>query len=127
MSLPTIAVGAVVVDAGRILLVRRGQPPAEGLWAVPGGRVEPTETIRGAVAREVQEETGLSVDPGSLAWWGRIPSDGGAFLVFDFHATLRGGELSAASDAAEARWVPLEDVLSLPIVPSMRELMEAVR
>jgi 8-oxo-dGTP diphosphatase len=65
---PTVAVGAFVFDPeGRVLLVERGQPPGAGLWTVPGGRLEPGETLAQGVAREVREETGLVVEVGALA------------------------------------------------------------
>ena len=59
-SRPEVAVGAIAVDAGRLLLVRRGHGPAAGLWSVPGGRVEPGEMLVEAVVRELAEETGLA-------------------------------------------------------------------
>ena len=58
-SRPEVAVGAIAVDAERLLLVRRGHGPAAGLWSVPGGRVEPGEMLVEAVVRELAEETGL--------------------------------------------------------------------
>lgn len=124
---PTIGVGAVVVEDGRLLLVRRAKPPAEGLWAVPGGRVEPHETVRDAVAREATEETGLRVEVGPLAWTGRVRGPSHDYLLFDYFARVVGGELAAGSDAAEARWVPLDDVEDLPVVPAMRELLAVLR
>lgn len=127
MRTPVIGVGAVIVEDGRILLVQRGKPPAEGLWAVPGGRVEPTETVREAVAREAFEETGLDVDVGDLVWTGRIQGTDHDYLLFDFHARVMGGELRAASDAADARWVPLDAVEGLPIVDAMRDLLVVLR
>ncbi len=127
MTTPVIGVGAVIVDDGRILLVQRGNPPAQGLWAVPGGRVEPEETIREAVAREAEEETGLHVDVGDLVWTGRVGGPYHDYLLFDFRARVVGGELAAASDAADARWVPLDEVEDLPIVGAMRDLLEALR
>lgn len=127
MTTPVVGVGAVIVEDGRILLVKRGKPPAEGLWAVPGGRVEPDETVREAVVREAAEETGLEVEVGDLAWTGRIRGSERDYLLFDFHARVVGGDLAAASDAADARWVPLDEVELLPIVGAMHDLLEALR
>src|SRR2546423_1562523 len=58
---PIVAVGAFVFDSERVLVVERAKPPGEGLWTVPGGRLERGETLAQAVAREVREETGLVV------------------------------------------------------------------
>ncbi|MGD9150765.1 MAG: NUDIX hydrolase, partial [Desulfobacterales bacterium] len=58
---PRVAVGAVVFKEDRVLLVRRGQPPAENLWAIPGGSVEIGETLQQAAEREIWEETGIRI------------------------------------------------------------------
>jgi 8-oxo-dGTP diphosphatase len=100
---PTIrCVGAVVHDAaGRLLLVRRANDPGRGQWSLPGGRVEPGESDADAVARELQEETGLEVRVGSLV--GSVQR--GPFLIFDYTAEAVGGLLQAGDDAAAAAWV----------------------
>lgn len=95
-------VGAVVHDAaGRLLLIRRGQPPSAGTWSLPGGRVEPGESDADAVVREVREETGLDVVPGALA--GTMTRE--PYEIFDYRCSPRGGTLRAGDDAADARWV----------------------
>jgi len=63
---PIVAVGAVIVDDGRVLLVKRGQEPLKGQWSLPGGAVEIGETLQAALAREVREETCLEVDVGPV-------------------------------------------------------------
>jgi 8-oxo-dGTP diphosphatase len=98
--------GLVFDDTGRLLLIRRGTPPAEGSWSVPGGRLEPGETPEQACAREVAEETGLSVRV--LRHAGRVYRDGPEGVVYaidDFVCEPTGGTLHAATDAADARWV----------------------
>jgi 8-oxo-dGTP diphosphatase len=108
-------VGAVIKDeAGRMLLVLRGHGPGKGLWSIPGGRVEPGETDEEAVIREVREETGLEVMCGQLLGSVDRPAPAEAIIeIRDFIAVVIGGELLAADDAADARWVSPADVASL--------------
>ena len=61
---PLIGVGAVIVDAGRAVIVRRAHEPLKGEWSIPGGVLEIGETLRGGAAREALEVTGLVVEPG---------------------------------------------------------------
>lgn len=116
-----LAVGAVVVHDGQLLLVRRGRPPAAGLWSVPGGRVEPGETLADAVVREVREETGLDVEPRELLGWAERRTEGHHFVILDFRAVAAQpfGELLAGDDAAAARMVPIREVRRLPLVPGL--------
>jgi 8-oxo-dGTP diphosphatase len=107
---PIVGVGAVIVDRGRVLLVKRGSPPLLGEWSLPGGVVELGETLRAAAEREAREETGLIVKAGQvLEVLDRIiPGKDGApqyhYVLIDFLCTLQGGELCAGGDAADARW-----------------------
>lgn len=114
-------VGAVIKDAaGRLLLIRRGHPPGEGLWSLPGGRVEAGETDQQAVAREVSEETGLSVAPGPLIGSVTRPGPDGAVLeIRDYAASVTGGILAAGDDAADARWVRPAELGTLPLTTGL--------
>lgn len=87
--------------SGRLLLIRRAHDPARGKWSLPGGRVEQGESDLQAVIRELREETGLTVLPGTLA--GTVIR--GQYEIFDYRCTVAGGKLSAGDDAADARWV----------------------
>jgi 8-oxo-dGTP diphosphatase len=108
-------VGAVIRDAAdRILLVKRGHEPGRGLWSVPGGRIEPGETDEQALIREVREETGLEVQCGPLLGAVERPGLAGTTLVIrDYRAVIIGGELAAADDAADARWMTAGEVSGL--------------
>lgn len=95
-------VGAVVHDStGRLLLIRRGHEPGRGRWSLPGGRVEDGETDQVAVARELLEETGLTVAPGALV--GSVVR--GPYEIHDYACTVLGGTLRAGDDADDARWI----------------------
>jgi 8-oxo-dGTP diphosphatase len=119
-------VGAIVRDSeGRVLLVRRGQPPGEGLWSLPGGRVEGDETDEQALVRELREETGLHVHVGPLVGVVERPApEGNVFSIHDYGATVRGGVLNPGDDAGEVRWVTLEE---LPTLPTTEGLLETLR
>jgi ADP-ribose pyrophosphatase YjhB (NUDIX family) len=118
-------VGAVVHDpAGRLLVIRRGHPPGEGLWSLPGGRVEPGEADAAAVVRELREETGLEVTPGVLI--GSVTRPGPAGVTYDIHdyaATVTGGMLRAGDDAAEVRWATDLELRVLPTTPGLLEAL----
>jgi ADP-ribose pyrophosphatase YjhB (NUDIX family) len=97
--------GGIVHDAeGRLLLVRRGNPPGEGLWSLPGGRVEPGETDAEAVTREVAEETGLSVTVGRLAGTVLRPGPTGVHEIHDHLCQVESGVLRPGDDAVDAQW-----------------------
>ena len=107
---PLVGVGAVVVEAGRVLLVRRGREPLKGHWSLPGGLLEVGEALTAGVAREVLEETGLIVEPVELVeLLDRIHREDQKiryhYVIADYLCWVSGGALKAASDADEARWV----------------------
>ena len=104
---PVRCVGAIVRDdQGRLLMVQRGHAPSAGTWSVPGGRVESGESDADAVVREVREETGLEVRPNELVGHVERPGPGGVvYDIFDYAADVVSGQLTAGTDAADARWV----------------------
>jgi len=124
----TRCVGAVIHDqAGRLLVVQRGQAPGRGLWSIPGGRAEPGETDIEALTREVAEETGLRIRVGELA--GRVQRAGPGGLTYDI-ADYRCEPLDpddravvAGDDAEDVRWVDLREYTTLSLVEGLTETL----
>ena len=121
---PCVCVGAIAIDDDRLLLVRRRNEPGQGSWSVPGGRVEPGETVQEAVVRELLEETGVEgVCTGLIGVAERIGDDH-HFVILDYSVeVLAPAPPEAGSDAAEARWVALNDVAELDLVEGLAEFL----
>jgi secondary thiamine-phosphate synthase enzyme len=116
---PIAAVGAVILDGDRVLLVQRRQEPLEGEWSLPGGAVEIGETLEAALAREVREETSLDVVVGPVVEvLDSIRRDAGGraeyhYIIIDYACRVRRGTSTAATrgtDAADVRWVPVDEL-----------------
>ena len=129
-SLPVLAVAAIIVDNGEILLVKRANEPARGKWSPPGGVVELGESLVDAVRREVREECGLEIEVDGLLdvvevirrdSKGRIRFH---YVILDYLAHPTGGELRPGEDASEVRWIPLRELGNYEITHSLRELVE---
>jgi 8-oxo-dGTP diphosphatase len=117
------------VDGDSVLLVKRGHEPLKGEWSLPGGVVELGETLGEALAREVLEETGLEVAIGPVVEVldrvqrtaeGRVEYH---FVIIDYVCRPRGGSLACATDADEARWVPLRDLDAFRPTASVRAVV----
>ena len=133
---PLVGVGAIIVEDGRVLLIRRGQPPQMGQWSLPGGVVECGEALRDAVVREAREETGLAVEARDmLGVYERIvhgesapASAGGSrvryhYVLIDFLCRPVGGGLAAGSDAADVRWFSPEELEGLNLAADTLEVI----
>jgi ADP-ribose pyrophosphatase YjhB (NUDIX family) len=121
---PKPAVSAIILDEDRILLVRRGDEPNKGLWSLPGGSIELGETARGALIREIAEETGLTVEPTGVAGVRDvIARENGNILfhyvIISFYAKVISGTPVPASDAAELRWIPICELQFYETTPGL--------
>lgn len=128
LTAPVVGVGAVVWKDGRLLLIRRGQPPRQGSWSLPGGRQELGETVQQTAVREVLEETGVTIRILDLAAVVDLIHHEGAVLqyhytVIDFVAEWTGGEAVAGDDAAAVRWVTPAELDGYDLTPEMHRVI----
>ena len=122
---PVVAVGAVVFDAaGRVLVVRRARPPGEGLWSLPGGKVEAGERLADAVVREVREETGLEVRCGRLVEVVERMGPGWHYVILDYRCEATGGTLGAGDDVSDARFVTRAELDALPTTEGLGPVID---
>ncbi|HEV7967716.1 MAG TPA: NUDIX hydrolase [Candidatus Acidoferrales bacterium] len=135
---PMIGVGGVAIDNGRTLLIRRASPPLQGEWSIPGGLLEVGETLEQGVARELAEETGLEVRALELVEvFERIfpapPNTDGTpgnaarpqyhFVILDYLCEIRGGTLSAGSDALEFAWAREDELPKFGLTAAVQRVL----
>jgi 8-oxo-dGTP diphosphatase len=134
-EVPLVGVGAVIIEPdrtknSRVVLVKRSHPPIQGQWSIPGGVLELGEMVREAAVREAREETGLIVEPGQLLGvFDRVLRHADSrvqyhYVLIDFLCRPVGGELCAASDAAEVRWFTREELPALNLAEDTQEVIE---
>ena len=126
---PRVGVGAVVLDGGRVLLARRGRPPSEGKWSIPGGLVHLGERLEDALVREIEEESGLRVRLlGLCGVIDRVVREQDAvryhYVIIDYAAEPVGGRLQAGSDAAEVRWVAVSELAQYETTDGLVDMIE---
>ena len=131
---PRVGVGAVIVDGARVLLVKRGQPPSQGKWSIPGGLIHLGERLEDAVRREIQEECGLRVRLlGVCGVIDRVrlaPENGPEpprvhyhYVIVDYAAAIEEGVPRAGSDAAEVRWVPIAELAAYDTTDGLADMV----
>lgn len=131
-ELPIPGVAAVTVRGSEVLLAERGKPPSLGKWGIPGGAVEVGETREEAVVREVLEETHVVVRPVELLdIFDSISRDDEGkvrhhYILFEYLCEYVSGEVIPGTDAPDARWVPIDDLSSVNIMPYTRRFIERV-
>lgn len=120
-------VGAIVIDdRGRLLLVQRANPPAQGRWSLPGGRVEAGERWENAVLRELHEETGISgVVERHVGELRRDAPDGSVYVIHDYLVRVDGTEqVRAGDDALAAEWYAPEELADLDTSDGLAEILQ---
>ena len=124
---PEIGVGAIVFNNDNaVLLIKRNQQPALGQWSVPGGKLEPGESVREACSREVKEETGLHIRVGNIAAVVERRLDGFHYVIIDYIATLAANSSvipEARSDVSEARWVLIDNLVDYDLVKELYQII----
>jgi 8-oxo-dGTP diphosphatase len=131
-DLPRVAVGAVVLKDNRVLLVRRAKPPAQGLWAIPGGSVELGETLQQAAEREILEETGITIQAKKPVYtFDLIEKDENNrirfhYVIVDLMADYISGKPLPVDDADEVRWVSSEELKNLDVNPRTLTVLNSV-
>lgn len=127
---PRVGVGAVVFKDQSVLLILRGKPPAEGMWAVPGGSVNLGETLQEAADREILEETGIIVKSKTpiFTFDAIVRDEAGRvqfhYVIVDLLADYVSGEPRAGDDALDARWVSAEEMETLKVNSMTRKLLK---
>jgi 8-oxo-dGTP diphosphatase len=130
---PILGVGAVVLAGSRVLLVKRANEPLKGEWSLPGGAVEVGETLEAAVAREIQEETGLEIEVGPIVDVLdrlRFDPDGRVrfhYVLVDFLCRPHRGSLACASDAEDAAWVEVAHLARYGVAGTTASVIEKAR
>jgi len=126
---PLVGVGAVIIEDGRVLLVKRGHPPLAGEWSIPGGVLELGETLREAALREAREETCLVVETADLLGvYDRVLRDEAQrtryhYVLVDFLCRRVSGQAQAAGDAAEIRWCTPAEAGELALAEDTAEVI----
>ena len=126
LTTPAIGVSGIVFNGTKVLMIKRAQAPAQGLWSIPGGKLEPGETLAGACRREVEEETGLQVEVQQIVAVVERKLEGFHYVIVDFWAVLADTsaiEPSARTDVSEAKWLEVDDLPNYPVVEGLHEII----
>ena len=127
---PVVGVGGVVIADGRALLIRRGNPPLEGEWSIPGGTLEVGEMLLDAVRRELAEETGIEVRVGDLIEvFERIFPDGEGqpkyhFVILDYLCEAVRGTARAGSDVTDVAWAAESELQKYLLTPTATRVIK---
>ena len=128
---PQLAVSAGIFRDGKILLVRRAREPSKGIYTFPGGRVEFGESLTEALAREIREETGLTIEiVGLIGYREALPAKTGGhghFVILPFAARWAAGDVVLNDELDDARWLTPGDLGGLPITHGLQDTIRSAR
>ncbi|MDM7275871.1 MAG: NUDIX hydrolase [Thermoprotei archaeon] len=133
MSKPLVGVGCLVIDGGKVLLIKRAYPPGAGKWSIPGGHVELGEDLIEAAVRELREETRLEAEPRGIVNVDTLIATSGEknikvhYVLIDVLFANPKGELKASSDALEAGFYAIDEALRMQLTPSVKGLLEKIK
>lgn len=128
---PFLAASVAVLRGERVLLAARGCPPLDGIFSLPGGLVEPGETLAEAALREVEEETGVQAD--LIGFIGPVEfierDEAGRvrhhFVICAHAARWRLGEARASEEAASVRWLAESEIEAVPTTPGLVPILRS--
>ena len=129
-DLPQVAVGAIVFQNNKVLLVFRANPPSEKMWSIPGGKVELGETLQEAAQREIKEETGITISAKEPVFtFEVIDRDASGrvrfhYVIIDLTADYVSGEPYAGDDAVDTAWISVEDLKGLVVSPTTLKVLK---
>jgi 8-oxo-dGTP diphosphatase len=121
---PRPAVGVVCFRGEEVLLIRRGRPPRQGEWSIPGGKVGWGESLQTAALRELHEETGVHAALGDLVAVYEIIEPDFHYVLIDYAAEWIAGEPRAGDDADEARFMPIDQALASVAQADLRDVLQ---
>jgi ADP-ribose pyrophosphatase YjhB (NUDIX family) len=125
---PKIGVGGIVFNQRQqVLMIKRNQAPALGLWSIPGGKQEAGESLAEACKREVAEETGLDIEVKHIVAVVERRQEGFHYVIVDFWADLlseAGAVPIARGDVAEARWLGLDELADFILVEGLLAIIQ---
>ncbi len=127
VPVPALGVGGIVFNLQKqVLMIQRNQPPAMGFWSIPGGKLEPGESLAEACQREIKEETGLETNVKNIVAIVERRIEGFHYVIIDYLAILKDQENSlpiAQGDVAQAKWIGLGQLTNYNLVPGLAEII----